>query len=190
MNKEETQLVILVLIIALLFALVGSNVPMRRTSGPRPPTDIELVESWLECIDCQGPFLKRLHDLPGARRDSMVKLLSSALRDGPSSARRARHERDLERAWISDSAYRQTLDLTETSQTHTAFLKRYREGFDAKWRGRAAMALGVIRTPSALAALDSALGAPAVGFGDSVVQKWVARARSDTTGPEAVNHYP
>jgi hypothetical protein len=69
------------------------------------------------------------------------------------------------------------------------FFKRYREEFHTKWRGRAALALGVIRTDSALAALDSVALVPDTSYGDSVVQRWIERARSDSLGPAAVDHY-
>ena len=163
----------------------------RSAVGPRPLSDIEAARAWLECIDCEGPFLKRLADLPAARRDSVVRFLGTALREGPDSARTARHERELMRIWASDSAYRFEVDAEEASANQrTAFFKRYRQGFETKWRGRAAIALGVIRSPSALAALDSALTAPLVSPGDSIVQRWVERARSDSAGPEAIHHYP
>ena len=160
--------------------------------GPRPVSGVKLAQAWLECIDCQGPFLRRLHDLPPASRDSVVRFLSTALRKGPDGARTARHERDLMRAWALDSLYRVDKDSADASQSqHAAFLQRYREGFHTKWRGRAAMALGVLRSdPAALVALDSARQVPDTSYGDSVVHRWIERALSDSLGPAAVNHYP
>jgi hypothetical protein len=167
--------------------MIGSK---PRKQEPRPLSALELAQGWLECIDCQAPFLRRLHDLSPTGQDSVVRLLGVALLKGPDSTRRARHERDLARAWASDSVYRDRLHLAPPSTSQKAFLDRYREGFYAKYRGRAAMALGVLRTPRALAALDSAAQIRDTTFGDSVVQQRIERARSDSTGLEALDHYP
>ena len=187
--RERTAVALVVA--ALLIAVLVIVLSPRRKRGPPQPSAIELAQGWLECIDCQGPFLRRLSQLRPASRDSVVRFLRGALLQGPDSARRTRHERDLARAWVSDSVYRARMDLADASNDqHKSFLKRYREGFHTKWRGRAATALGVIRTGRALAVLDSALQAPDTSFGDSLVRREIERARSDSTGPEAVDFYP
>jgi hypothetical protein len=139
------------------------------------------------------PALKRLHE-SSSGNDTIVRFLRAALLQGPDRARRARHERDLLRTWADDSLYRWRMGLGQEGTplpgpNKTAFLERYRQGFDAKWRGRAAIALGVIRSDTALAALDSALLVPATDRGDSIVKRWVARARADT-GRKALDHWP
>jgi hypothetical protein len=184
-SKEEKLLVLALALVVLIFLAVIVIKRPRTRPPPRPLSAIALAQSWLECIDCQGPFLQRLHDLPPAARDSAVNFLSSAVRQGPDSARRNRHERELARAWVTDSVYRERVDLAEVSPTqHAAFLKRFREGLHNKWRGRSALALGVIRSPAALAALDSALQRPDTSHGDSLVRHWLERARSDSLGLE------
>jgi hypothetical protein len=159
----------------------------RRRPGPPPLTDLQVAETWLECIDCQGPFLRRLRE-SSSGNDMVVPFLRAALLQGPDSARRARHELALLRAWSDDSLYRARLDMTEPGPSKSAFLDHYRQGFEAKWRGRAAMALGVIRGDTALAALDSALLIPAIGHGDSIVLDWVKEAQADS-GLQALNQW-
>jgi hypothetical protein len=159
----------------------------RRRPVPLPLTDLQVAESWLECIDCRGPFLRRLRE-SSSGNDTVVRFLRAALLQGPDSARRARHELALLRAWADDSLYRARLDPTTAGPNKSAFLDRYRQGFEAKWRGRAAMALGVIRGDTALAALDSALLIPAIAHGDSLVLGWVNEALADS-GLQALNQW-
>jgi len=192
-------LILLLILLLMLF--------MRGRRHPRPLTNLQVAEAWLDCIDCQGPFLQRLHE-SASDNDTIVRFLRAALLQGADSARRARHERELLRAWVNDSLYRERRGLSQKAESlpargHTfdgavmhvmplrsqaAFLDRYRRGLDVKWRSRAATALGVIRSDSALAALNSALLVAPTDHGDSIVQRWVERARADT-GLEALGHW-
>ncbi len=111
MSKNTWLILALALVVALILTIMGQCASRERSAvGPRPLSDIEAARAWLECIDCEGPFLKRLADLPAARRDSVVRFLGTALREGPDSARTARHDRELMRIWASDSAYRLEVD--------------------------------------------------------------------------------
>jgi hypothetical protein len=181
-TRRWLALVALLLLILVLLLLLP-----RRRPVPPPLADLQVAESWLECIDCQGPFLRRLKE-SSSGNDTVVRFLRAALLQGPDSARRARHELALLRAWADDSLYRARLDLAVPAQSKNTFLDRYRQGFEAKWRGRAAMALGVIRGDTALAALDSALLIPAIGHGDSLVLDWVKEAQADS-GLQALNQW-
>jgi hypothetical protein len=149
--------------------------------------DRGVAEAWLQCIDCAGPFLERLASVPPQRQDPLVTMLATALLGGPDSVRRARHERDLVRVWRADSAY--LAGLGDTMRvTRDSFTARYRGGFEVMWRSRAATALGIIRGPKALAALDSAehQGAGIIVRGDSTILIRVRRARADSTPAQAM----
>ena len=65
---------------------------------------------------------------------------------------------------------------------YSVYLDRYRQGFETMWRTRAATALGVLGTPDALAALDTALHLPldSIAGGDSTLRVSVRWARSDS----------
>ncbi|MGH7514906.1 MAG: hypothetical protein ACREOQ_18530 [Gemmatimonadales bacterium] len=158
-----------------------------RPPWPRPLSDLQVAEAWLHCMDCHGSFLRRLHEMPARSQDTVTKFLGVALINGPDSARTARHTSDLVRAWQADSSSR--VRRGEKPDTgFSSFTSRYQDGFDTRWRTRAAVALGVIRTPAAISALDGGLGLPLLDKGDSVVRRAVIRARSDT-GLVALGHY-
>ena len=180
--RQWAALVALLVLILLLLLLLP-----RRRPVPPPLADLQVAESWLECIDCQGPFLRRLKE-SSSGNDTVVRFLRAALLQGPDSARRARHELALLRVWARDSVYRARVGPAKPVPDKAAFLDRYRQGFEAKWRGRAAMALGVIRGDTALAALDSALLIPAIAQGDTLVLGWVKEARADS-GLQALNQW-
>jgi hypothetical protein len=153
-------------------------------TDPPPRTDLQIAEGWLQCIDCLGSYLPRLHQLPAARRDSIVRFFASALLDGPDSARRARIDRDLLRIWRADSAYaaRHGDSLAFGGKQ---FVQRYRRPIEVILRTRAATALGVLRTPQGLQALDSALKLPleSIKFPDSSLRRAVERARANRGPP-------
>lgn len=161
-----------------------------RRQVPPPLTDMEVAQGWLECIDCQGPFLARLAALRGARQDTVVGFLRTALAAGPDSARRARHTRDLLRTWAADSAYAARHgNPVVGAHMPDAYIHRYQLGLTVKWKSRAAVALGVIRTSAALQALDSAAVPVPPTHADSVVQRYVEAARADS-GRQALRHFP
>jgi hypothetical protein len=147
---------------------------------PQQPSDVAVAEVWLQCIDCRGSFLERIRDTRPANRDSVVRLLTSALSQGPDSAHRARHERALVRTWYADSAYgagRQDVLVTR----YPLVLDRYRQGFEMMWRTRAATALGVLRTKGALAALDSVYRRlDSAGQGTGTLALVVKQAKDDS----------
>jgi hypothetical protein len=158
-----------------------------RPQWPKPLSDLQVAEAWLHCIDCHGSFLKRLHEMPARSQDTVTKFLRVALINGPGSARTARQTSDLVRVWQADSSSR--ANRGEKPDTgFSSFMSRYQKGFDTRWRTRAAVALGVIRTPAALAALTDGLQLPYQDHGDSAVRRAVIRARSDT-GLVALGHY-
>jgi len=152
----------------------------RNPEWPKPLDDFEITEAWLECFDCQEGFFNRLSGMSAGHKDSITRLLSAALFNGPDSAHSARFERGLRRTWVADSLY-----LVNQGDTSTydfgSYLTRYRRGYEITWRRRAAIALGVIRTDSALAALDLALKQlPQVTFVDSVLYRTIEQARGDS----------
>jgi hypothetical protein len=149
-----------------------------RSPRPKPPTDLEVAEAWLKCIDCQGSFLKRIGEVRGESRDTITRLFSSALLAGPGSIRLARREQGLQRSWHADSIYRDSLGVGIPERDSIVAL--YLRGFEVTWRSRAAKALGVIGSNEALAALDSASRLPLCTKGDTVIHRAVQQAKPDT----------
>ena len=170
---------------ALLILILGAGVTIwlylaRDPEWPRPLDDFEITEAWLQCIDCQEGFFDRLREMPSGHKDSVARLLRSALVNGPDSAHRDRFDRGLMKTWMADSLHRVSRGETSTYQL-SQYLARYRRGFDLTWRRRAALALGAIRGDTALAALDLALSQlPMDDAVDSVLYRTVEQARSDS----------
>lgn len=147
--------------------------------GPKPLSDLKVAEAWLQCIDCRGPFLRHIANLPDSSTDTVVAFLSTSLLDGPDSERIARRQHALMRTWRADSIY-----LSRRGQAPAipadSFVRLYRRGFEVMWRSRAATALGVIRGDVAMAALDSALELPVTDVGDSTIKNIVDQAIADS----------
>jgi hypothetical protein len=179
----------------------------RNRDWTKPLTDLEVTQAWLHCIDCQGPFLKQIREAAVRRGgDTVIKALESALLAGPSAAQKQRVRNDLLRTWRADSAYHSGphwptpiihpgpgITLTADSfisadSQRSRFLSRYERGFELRWRGRAATALGVIRSPRAMAALDSVLKIlPADNRLDTALIRTIETARD--SGSLALQHY-
>jgi hypothetical protein len=165
------------IVVALLGLLLWRH--NRPRVGPAPLSEMQVARAWLECTDCLGPYLARLDQARGARRDSVVGFLRSALR-GPDRDRVFRHEQDLLKTWRADSLYRLRRGRPLSKFSREAFIARYQHGLVVTWRIRAATALGVLRGSVALAALDSALMGSPKDRADSVVRRAVERARAET----------
>lgn len=160
----------------------------RDRQGPKPLTDLEVAETWLQCIDCRGSFLKRIHEMPARNRDTVTTFLRAALRDGPDSARVIRFEQGLYRTWLADSLYRGRRG-EGPAISFASFATRYRRGFEVMWRSRAAIGLGVIRSGVALTSLNNALQFPLTNKGDSTIHEAVQHALADT-GRAVLAHFP
>lgn len=171
-------------LIALVVVLIWSVAKPRRHT-PKPLSDFQVVEEWLHCIDCRGSFIERMRNIPPSRRDSIARFLNAALLNGPDGARIARLNQDLARAWLDDSLYRAAHGIP-AHKLPGVFMTRFRRGFEVMWRSRAATALGIIRTPFALAALNDALQLPQQDKGDTMIHRMVQRAQADSgrTGGE------
>jgi hypothetical protein len=193
--KRKQLLIGVVIGLIVAAGLAGGVAYWRRCCGrgprmpsyvPKPLTDLQVAEAWLTCIDCQGPFMLRLRDMPAGNRDTVVKFLHDALVNGPGGSRSDRLIQDLERAWRADSISR--LRRGEKPDTgFSSFVSRYRDGFETRWRARAAVALGVIRTPAAMAALQAGAQLPQLDHGDSVLHRVVTQAKD--SGLVALGHY-
>ena len=182
-------------------ALIVWDFP-RVPKWPTPLSDLEVTDAWLRCLDCQGPFLKRIVNTSGPTRDAVFRRLQEALLSGPSTTEVRKVNENLARAWQADSSHFSVpgASLTfhlgpgvafDTSAANDAnlFVSRYLRGFAVRWRGRAAIALGAIGTPQALAVLDSALiQLPRNDHIDSALLRTI-RLASDS-GSLALKHYP
>ena len=148
-----------------------------------PRTELQVAEGWLQCIDCLGSYLTELGKLRQARKDSIVQFLASSLLNGPDSAQSSRIERELIRMWRADSAYA-ARDGKKPHDTANDFVQHYGRSVNVIWRSRAATALGVLRTPAALQALDSAGHLPldSIYGSDSTISRAVGWALADSGG--------
>jgi hypothetical protein len=189
-GQQKKLLVGLAVAAGAILLLVFSCWPMgryTRRDHPKPLSDLQVAETWLQCIDCRGSFLKHMNDLSGERRDNVVRFLGHALLAGPDSAVGARVNRELRQTWAADSAY--LADAGRAIEVHSpVFLARYRRGFEVRWRSRAATALGVLRDPAAMEALDSARSLPLSDQGDSAIALMVQRAIADS-GRSLLDYY-
>jgi len=200
-HKDMLKLLVATIAIILLLWFVYRPAPR-----PTPLSDFEVTDAWLQCSDCQGPYLGRIKASSNKTKDSLTRILESALLFGPDSQRMARVEEDLKRVWNADSLYRfsggkpghgislgpgLTIDTTVAPDSRqNLFLTRYRKGFQIRWQARAAIALGVIRTPPALQALDSAEHLIIVHDRlDNALLRTIRIAKSDS-GIVALRHYP
>jgi hypothetical protein len=158
----------------------------------RPPrTDRQVAEGWLQCIDCIGTYLTELKKLDPEKKDSIVQFLSSALLNGPDRANSLLIDRRLLRTWRANSAYAVRHQDTLKS-TANDFVKHYRQSAEVIWRSRAATALGVLGTDSAMAALKRADSLPldSISGSDSTISravKWALADKGRTGRPEAVS---
>ncbi len=179
-------------VLALVISILGAGLGLwlylnRQPEWPKPLDDFEITEAWLQCIDCQEGFFARLKGMPPGHKDSITRLLGDALLNGPDNAHKARFDQEIMKTWVADSLHRLARGETSTYQLNQ-YLARFRRGFDLTWRRRAAVALGAIRSDTALAALDTALAAlglalsqlPGSNAVDSVLYLAVERARADS----------
>jgi hypothetical protein len=166
---------LLVLLLAAVLIIGAIVLSSRSPGGPKPLSDLQVAQAWLQCVDCRGSFLTRIRDMPGRNRDTVTKFLQAALREGPDSTQVAKLDRGLYRTWRADSVYRAGRgDAPATSLSE--FTAKYREGFRVMWQARAAVALGVIGSPEALASLNDALQLPVNELGDSAIRHAVQEA--------------
>jgi len=161
----------------LALAFLWPKAPNPHT-GPRPPTDVQVAEAWLQCIDCRGSFLKRISELRGESKETVTRLFSTSLTDGPGARRLARREAALRRTWLADSMYRVSHGLPVLNRD--SIVATYLRGFQVIWRVRAAVGLGVIGGDAAVAALNSPLNLSLHDRGDSIILRAVQEAKSDS----------
>jgi hypothetical protein len=101
------------------------------------------LKNWFECVECTADDLRAVVNLG----PTVEKALISALRDGLSAVKRAELRQQL-LATYQESGH---LPMTEEQ-----FVDTYLSNADAAHRSRAAIALGKLRTPAAIVALNRA----------------------------------
>ena len=168
---------------AIAAAAAGAGFYTWRTENYRPPrpkplTNLEIAEAWLRCIDCRGSFLRRISELRGKSRDSVMDFFTTALLTGPDSSRRVRREAALRRTWVRDSIYRTRIGVGILKQD--SIVQLYSRGFEVTWRSRAAAGLAVIGGNTALAALDSALNLAVHNQRDNIILRALQQAKADS----------
>jgi hypothetical protein len=111
----------------------------------------DVILSWLECEECMNGELQAVVDLG----PDVVPLLIATLRDGPSPASRARLELQLRDRYQRLQVYRERHPDRPEASLETSFDEFVaHHDNDARYRGRAALALGRIGTPAAESALS------------------------------------
>jgi Carboxypeptidase regulatory-like domain len=171
-----------ILILILLGVVAGLSYLWLKTpehrAGPQQLTDVEIARAWLECIDCQGTFLRRISEMRGKSQDTVTQIFRNGLLSGLDASRKLRREQGLRRSWLADSAYRRTRGLPIPDQD--SIVQAYLRGFEVMWRSRAAVGLGVIRGNAALAALNSSLNLSLQDPGDRIILGAVEEAKADS----------
>jgi hypothetical protein len=186
MTSRWRQALLALVLVAVVF---GVLIVINPRPWPKPLSNLEVAQAWLECTDCRGPYLKRLVEMRATNTDTVTKFLVSAL-NGPDRARQIRHEQDLMRLWLADSAYRNRHgEPARPDSLRIAYIARYDSNFNVMWRSRAAIALGVIRNDAAMAALASALNFQPTNYRDSALHDGIERAVADS-GRKVLAHYP
>src|SRR5688572_19161920 len=135
----------LIVSVVMVFVSVGACARLLAQENPdrlaRAQRDLI---AWFECIECTDFELERV-----VKHGSLVEgALTSTLKDGPSPARRAQIEEQLRENHRSSPSQRISEDR---------YVELFSESIAVGYRARAAIALGRLRTPSALAALRAAV---------------------------------
>jgi hypothetical protein len=140
------------------------------------PTERITVLRYLECIDCVIP-LDSVKALASRKPDATVDTLNRGLLTGPDSQEVAAVERALIAGYIRDSTWRVANGRGLLPLRHL-YVQQARDRFVNGYRSRGAMGMGWIRTPRAVAHLDSALTLP---LSPSVL--WAVRYARDSLPP-------
>jgi hypothetical protein len=157
MTRRQVLGACVALVVTIAAALVAR---CRPTGGGAAAADRAAVASWLECLDDCTPLLDSVLQRASSRT-SVADSLARWLLSGLTAA---------ERATV-------TQILAAVPGSDTATTRRDVGAYERSVRVRAAIALGALRSPEALAALDSALRLPL----PPRIARAVARARSDST---------
>ena len=140
------------------------------------------LEVWLTCVECEAAEVDSLK--VAASRESGVQIvLRETLLHGPSAARRAQLRLQLQRTHdrLAERVARDTM-LDSVPFGRDAYVRHYLAKAERIYRSRAALGLGHIGGPAALAALDSALNLPSDSLPESV-RKRVQFARDSLWHP-------
>ena len=135
--------------VAVLITVVAATTPRLVEAADPQSERIAAVQgaldAWYTCIECQDGELDKLIRY----RDLVEETLIVTLRDGPSPARKTQVEELLRESYQSSPS--QTI-------SEDRYVELFMANADAKFRTRAALALGKIRTPNAVKALKEAEG--------------------------------
>jgi hypothetical protein len=131
------------------------------------------ILAWLECEECTDGELAAVVDL-GA---DAVPTLTATLRDGMSPAPRARLVRQLSERHAARVAYGLQHPDAAPILTEQEFIDHHVENRDALYRGRSALALGLIGTPAAEEALREALARPQSPSVEQMIRDALAQLR-------------
>jgi len=122
------------------------------------PAERITVARYIDCIDCLIP-LDSLRALALRKPDATVDSLNSALLYGPGQRAMAEAESVLVIGYVRDSTWRLEHGLLPLEQRRI-YINQELQGYAEGYQARGAMGMGWIRTPRAVAHLDSALTLP------------------------------
>lgn len=113
-----------------------------------------IVAEWFECEECEDGQLEAVVK----QGDNAVPSLILALSKGPSTASRYLVHRNLDSRYTQLKEFEKKHPKGRVVSSREEFVARYVDNYDAKYRIRAAQALGEIGGPKSVRALESSLG--------------------------------
>lgn len=132
------------------------------------PAQQAVLDGWFMCADCRDADFLAVRQVVSADSLAALDSLSSAMTQGISPDWRLRLRNRLIAAYPGSPA--------AATVPMDTFVTREMAKIEVLWRYRATMALGAIRTPRTLSALDSALALPL----PQVVLIAIRRAKADS----------
>ena len=138
-------------------AIVGAALLVACSPQGLDSREEALVQLYLTCYDCTSP-LDSVRAFAVRKPAATVDSLNVALVRGPDSS--ATRDSASVVAFIRDSSYRATHARPPLPVNRLDYMLENRRRFDGGFRTRAAIALGWIHDPRALADLNTALGTP------------------------------
>jgi hypothetical protein len=140
-----------------MWLVIAAGVAAQQPASKSPPsTTPGVIETWLECVECQNGELQAVVKLGQAA----VPALARAVVDGPSAAKQQSYEAYLRRVFADLKKREQTRPKSAVPYTEAEFIKRDMDKLVNLYRVRAARALGEIGGGDAAKALDKALNLP------------------------------
>ncbi len=116
----------------------------------------QLIEMWLECIECDQGELKGVATLGALVTPSLI----ATLKAGPSQAKREIMRLHLKGSYKRLTEYKHTHHANAPTESESEYVAHYLNNYHAQYQIRAAIALAEIGGPTAKQAIEEALATP------------------------------